>query len=77
MEVPAQIAVCKGKLRAVGDSKGYPVDVGPRLGMEAGMEVIMHTVGTGNPGRVRKEQKKLSGLKTGNSMYKAITGSIF
>lgn len=55
-EVPAEIAVCEGKQRLVGDSLGYPVDVGPRLGMVAGMEVIRHAVGTGDPGRVTKEQ---------------------
>ncbi len=54
-EVPAEIAVCEGKQRAVGRSQGYPVDVGPRLGTEAGVEVIRHAVCTSDPGRVTKE----------------------
>lgn len=40
----------------VGDSQGNPVDVGPRLGTETGMEIIRHTAGMGDPGRVTKEQ---------------------
>lgn len=34
--------VCEGKQRVVGDSQGDPVDVGPRLGTETGMEIIRH-----------------------------------
>lgn len=48
-EAPAQIPVCEGKERVVGDSQRYSVDVGPRLGTETGMEVMRNTVGTGDP----------------------------
>lgn len=59
VEAPAQIAVCEGKLREVSDSQRYPVDVGPRQGTEAGMEIIRHTVGSGDPGRVKIHIKVL------------------
>lgn len=55
-EVPAEIVVCEGKQRVVGDSQGDPVDIGPRLGTVTGMEIIRHAAGTGDPGRVTKEQ---------------------
>lgn len=29
VEVPAELIVCEGKQRLVGDSQSYPVDVGP------------------------------------------------
>lgn len=64
-ELPAEIAVCEGKQRVVGDSQGYPVDVGPRLGTETGVEIIRHTVGTGDPGRVTKEQLESQAGKAG------------
>lgn len=53
MEAPAQVAVCEGKLREVGDSQCYPVDISPRQGTETGVEIIGYTMGMGDPGRVK------------------------
>ena len=41
--------VRQGELGVVGSAKGYPVDVGPRLGAETGVEVSRHALGTGDP----------------------------
>lgn len=41
--------VSEGKQRSVGDSQGYPVDVGPRVCTKTGMEIMGHAVGTGEP----------------------------
>lgn len=54
-KVPAEIMFCDWKKRVVADSQGYPVDVGPRLGTETGVEILRHAVGTGDPGRVTKD----------------------
>lgn len=53
-EVPAEMALCDGKQSVVGDSQRDPVYVGPRIGTETGMEIIRHTEGTGDSGRVTK-----------------------
>lgn len=63
MEVPAELIVCEGKQRLVGDSQSYPVDVGPWLGTETGVEVVRHTVGTGDPDRVTEFELKRTSIQ--------------
>lgn len=58
-EAPAQIAVCDGKEGLVSHSQRYSVDVGPRLGTEASVEVMGNTAGTGDPEKERTEHWKL------------------
>lgn len=54
-KMPAEISLRQGKQRVVAGSKGYPVHVGPRLGTVTGVEVLRHTLGSGNPGKEQQE----------------------
>lgn len=58
-KIPAEITLY-GKNRLVADSQGDPVDIGPRLGLETGMEILRHAVGMSDPGRVETEEPELN-----------------
>lgn len=70
-KIPAEITLY-GKNRAVADSQGYPVDIGPRLGLETGMEILRHAMGMSDPGRVTTEEPELD--LTSIQAWKAGTG---
>lgn len=55
-KIPAQLSLHEGKRRVNGDSQGDPVDVGPRPGIETGVEIIRHTIGTVDPGSIKAVQ---------------------
>lgn len=56
-EMPAEITFRQGEQRVVAGAQGHPVHVGSGLGAVAGMEVLGHTLGSGDPGKEQRENK--------------------
>lgn len=59
-KTPAEITFCEGEQRVVAGAQGNPVHVGPRLGPVAGVEVLGHAPGSGDPGEEQEGNNSLN-----------------